>query len=84
MSVASTYIFQWLLAEQHGACRPLGRVLRGRSAPVATFLTANVVVTALLLGTYNGPSRRLEAERARSVSAGGAPVPLRVSSIEPQ
>jgi len=84
VSVASTYVFQALLARQGGRCQPLGGVLRGRGAPVALFLVANVLVSASLLASYRGPSRRLEAERARSISAGGAPVLLRVSSFEPQ
>ena len=67
LSIASIYAIQFLLELQGGACEGLSSVGAGHHAPVALFLLANIFLCFLLLVTYDGPLRRLDAERAHAV-----------------
>ena len=60
LSILSTYAIQFLIDLQRGTCEPL--FSRRGHAPVAAFLVANIAFCFLLLVTYDGPYRRLDAE----------------------
>lgn len=67
LSIATTFIFQALLDQQHGSCQSLSTFFSSGS-PVATFTAVTVGLCCSLLVAYRGPYRRLEAECAVDAS----------------
>mmetsp|Transcript_30175 Transcript_30175/g.101721 ORF Transcript_30175/g.101721 Transcript_30175/m.101721 type:complete len:139 (-) Transcript_30175:36-452(-) len=73
-TVGATYVYQWILRLERHACTPL-ELLRPASlgkAPLACFTLAATFVYVGLCLTYNGPYRRLAAERPDADAATGA------------